>query len=83
MYPFTCARAVGAAPTATPSRAGEVNRGNTEARGSQSNAKTKTTKKQRGGAVSPGKTLAGDGLSSPGKTLAGAARPNANRASHP
>ena len=71
MYPFTCARAVGAAPTVTPSRTGEVNRGKTEAQDSQSNAKTKNAKKQRGEAVSPG------------KTLAGAARPNANRASHP
>ena len=70
MYPFTCARTVGAAPTTAPSRAGEVNQGKTEAQGSQSNAKTKNAKKQRGGAVSPGKTLAGDGLSSPGKTLA-------------
>ena len=83
MYPFTCARAVEAAPKATPSRAGEVNQGKTEAQDSQSNAKTKNAKKQRGRAVSPGKTLAGDCLSSPGKTLAGAARPNANRASHP
>ena len=46
-------------------------------------ALTKDAKKQRGGAVSPGKTLAGDGRSSPGKTLAGEARPNTNRASHP
>ena len=71
MYPFTCARAVGAAPTATPSKAGEVNQGKSKAQDGQSNAKTKDAKKQRGGAVSPG------------KTLAGAARPNANRASHP
>ena len=83
LYPFTCARTVGAAPTATPSRAGEVNRGKTEAQDSQSNAKTKDAKKQRGGTVSPCKTLAGDCLSSPDKTLAGAARPNTNRASHP
>ena len=75
MYPFTCARVVGAATTATPSRAGEVNQGKTEAQDSQSNAKTKNAKKQRGGAVSPDKTLAGDSLSNPGKTLAGAAHP--------
>src|SRR3954463_11407317 len=31
LYPFTCARAVGATPTATPSRAQEVSRGKTEA----------------------------------------------------
>ena len=59
MYPFTCARAVGAAPTITTSRTGEVNQGKTEAQDNQSNAKTKDAKKQRGGAVSPGKTLAG------------------------
>ena len=95
LYPFTCARTVGAAPTASPSRTGEVNRGKTEAQDSQSNAKAETTKEQRGGAgslgktlagdslSSPGKTLAGDSLSSPGKTLAGATRPNTNRASRP
>ena len=83
MYPFTYARAVRATPAVTPSRTGEVNQGKTKVQGSQSNAKTKNAKKQRGGAVSPGKTLAGDCLSSPGKTLAGAVRPNANRASHP
>ena len=44
LYPFTCARAVGAAPTATPSRAGEVNQGKTKAQDSQSNAKTKNAK---------------------------------------
>ena len=81
--PFTCARAVGAARTAAPSRVGEVNQGKTEAQDCQSNTKTKNAKKQRGGAVSPGKTLAGDDLSSPGKTLAGAAHPNTNKASHP
>ena len=59
LYPFTCARAVGAAPTAAPSRTGEVNRGETEAQDSQSNAKAKNTKKQRGEAGSPGRTLAG------------------------
>ena len=83
LYPFTCAWAVGAMPTVTPCRAGEVNQGKTKARGSQINAKTKDAKKQRGGAVSPGKTLVGDGLSRPRKTLAGAARPNTNRTSHP
>ena len=82
-YPFTCARTVGAAPTAAPSRRGEVNRGKIEAQDNQDNAKVKNAKKQRGGAFPPGKTLAGDGLSSPGKTLAGAARPNTNRVSHP
>ena len=55
LYPFTCARAVGAAPTATPSRAGEVNRGKTEAQDSQSNAKAENTKEQRDEAGFPGK----------------------------
>ena len=73
LYPFTCARTVGAAPTAAPSRTGEVNRGKTEAQDSQSNAKAKTTNKQRGEAGSPGKILAGGSLSGPGKTLVGAA----------
>ena len=53
----------------------EVSQGKTEAQDNQSNAKTKNAKRQRGGAVSPGKTLAGYCLRSPGKTLAGAARP--------
>ncbi|KAM3366033.1 hypothetical protein ACQJBY_015536 [Aegilops geniculata] len=44
LYPFTCARAVGAAPTATSSRTGEVSQGKTEAQDNQSNAKAKTTK---------------------------------------
>ena len=57
MYPFTCARAVRAAPAVTPSRTGEVSQGKTEAQDNQSNAKK--AKRQRGGAVSPGKTLAG------------------------
>ena len=81
LYPFTCARAVGAAPTVTPSRTGEVNQGKTEAQDSQSNAKTENAKKQRGEAGCPGKDLAGGSLNGPGKTLAGAARPNTNRAS--
>ena len=76
MYPFTYARAVGAAPAATPSKTGEVNQGKTEAQDSQGNAKAKNTKKQRGEAGSPGKNLAGGGLSGPCKTLAGAARPH-------
>ena len=59
LYPFTCARTVGAAPVATPSRTGEVNQGKTEAQDSQGNAKAKNTKKQRGKAGPPGKTLAG------------------------
>ena len=59
LYPFTCAREVGAAPKATPSRAGEVNQGKTKAQDSQSNAKTENAKRQRGGSVSPSKTLAG------------------------
>ena len=76
MYPFTCARIVGAAPAATPSRTGELNQGKTEAQDNQGNAKTKNTKKQRGEAGSPDKIFAGGSLSGPGKTLAGAARPH-------
>ena len=44
LYPFTCARAVGAAPTVTPRRTGEMSQGKTEAQDNQSNAKAKTTK---------------------------------------
>ena len=76
MYPFTYARTVGAAPAATPSRAGEVNRGKTKAQDGESNAKMKTAKKQIGEADSPGKILARGSLSGPGKTLAGVARPH-------
>ena len=68
--PLTCAWTVGAAPTAAPSRTGEVNQGKTEAQDDQDDAKTKNTKKKRGEASSPGKTLAGGSLSGPGKTLA-------------
>ena len=71
MYPFTCARAVGAAPTVIPSRTGEVSQGKTEAQDNQSNAKAKTTKSRGTKQVPPAR----GGLSSPGKTLAGAARP--------
>ena len=44
LYPFTYARAVGATPTTTPSRTGEVSQGKTEAQDNQSNAKAKTIK---------------------------------------
>ena len=44
LYPNTCARAVGAAPTVTPSRTGEVSQGKTKAQDNKSNAKAKTTK---------------------------------------
>ena len=44
LYPYTCARAVGAAPTVTPSRTGEVSQGKTKAQDNKSNAKAKTTK---------------------------------------
>ena len=59
LYPFTCARAVGATPTVTPSRTGEVSQGKTEARKEQNDAKTKTTKSKEDEADSPGKILAG------------------------
>ena len=72
--PFTCARAVRAAPTATPSRTREVSQGKIEAQDNQSNAKAKTTKSKGTKQVPPARPLSG-GLSGPGKTLAGTARP--------
>ena len=83
MYPFTYARTVGAAPTATLSRAGEGSRREAEAQDGQSNAKTKDTKEREGKVDSLGKILAGAGLRGPGKNLAGATCPNTNRASRP
>ena len=74
MYPFSCARAVSAAPTATPSRTREVSQGKIEAQGNQSNAKAKTTKSRGTKRVPPARPLPG-GLSGPRKTLAGTARP--------
>ena len=59
LYPFTCARTVGAAPTATLSRAGEGSRREAEAQDGQGNAKTKDTKEREGEVGSPGKALAG------------------------
>ena len=74
LYPFTCARAVGAAPTVAPSRTWEVSQGKTEAQDNQSNTKAKTTKSRGTKQVPPARPLPG-GLSGPGKTLAGTARP--------
>ena len=59
LYPFTCARAVRATPTATPSRTREVSQGKAEARKEQNDAKTKTTKSKGDEADSPGKILVG------------------------
>ena len=59
LYPYTCARAVGAAPTATPSRTGEVSQGKTEAQDNQSNAKAKTTKSRGTKQVPPARPLPG------------------------
>ena len=69
--PFTCARTVGAAPTATLSKAGEGSRREAEAQDGQGNAKTKGTKEGEGE------------VDYPGKNLSRAACPNTNRASHP
>ena len=44
LTPFTCARAVRAAPAATLNKAGEGSRRETEAQGKQSNAKTRSIK---------------------------------------
>ena len=59
LYPYTCARAVGAAPTVTLSRTGEVSQGKTEAQDDQSNAKTKTTKSRGTKQVPPARPLPG------------------------
>ena len=76
LYPFTCARAVRAAPTTTPSRAREVSQGKAEAQEKQNNAKTKTTKSKGDETdLPPAKSLPGGGFSKPGKTLAVVARP--------
>ena len=61
MYPFTCARAVGAARHGHTKQGRGGGQREAEA---QDNAKAKNTKKQR------------DGAGSPGKILAGAARPH-------
>ena len=68
LYPFTCARAVGAAPTVTPSRTGEVSQGRTEAQDNQRNAKAKTRKSTGTKQVPLARPLLG-------QPLAGAARP--------
>ena len=57
--PFTCARAVRAAPAATLSRAEEGSRREAGAQDGQGNAMTRNTKEQEGKVDSPGKALAG------------------------
>ena len=59
MYPYNCARAVGATGTTTLSKAREVSQGKAEAQEKQNDAKTKTTKSKGDEADSPGKILAG------------------------
>ena len=59
LYPFTCARAVGATPTTTPSRTGEVSQGKTEAQDNQSNVKAETTKSGGTKQVPPARPLPG------------------------
>ncbi|XBH68259.1 hypothetical protein VPH35_096472 [Triticum aestivum] len=59
LYPFTCARAVGAASTTTSSRTGEVSQGKTEAQDNQSNVKAKTTKSRGTKQVPPARPLPG------------------------
>ena len=59
LYPFTCARAVGAAPMVTPSRRGEVSQGKTEAQDNQSNAKAETTRSRGTNQAPPARPLPG------------------------
>ena len=59
LYPYTCARPVGAAPTVTLSRTGEVSQGKTEAQDEQSNANSKTTKSRGTKQVSTARPLPG------------------------
>ena len=73
--PFSCAWAVRAMPTATPSKMREVSQGKAEAQEKKNDAKTKTTKSKGDEADPPARSLPGGGFSKPGKTLAVAARP--------
>ena len=82
LYPFTCARAVGAVPTATPSRTGEVSQGKTEAQDNQSNAKAKTTKSRGTKQVPPARPLPGQ-PQQPWQDPCRGSLPHSNRASHP
>ena len=68
-YPFTCARTVGVAPTATL-RGGKPERSqrNKMVRG---NAKARNTRQQRGEVETPGKALAGAASAAPARTLPG------------
>ena len=59
LYPYTCGRVVGAAPTVTPSRTGEVSQGKTKAQDNKSNAKAKTTKSRGTKQVPPARPLPG------------------------
>ena len=57
--PFSCARAVRVAPTATPSRMREVSQGKIEAQDNRSNTKAKTTKSRGMKQVPPARPLPG------------------------
>ena len=70
LYPYTCARAVGAAPTAMLSRTGEVSQGKTEAQDNKSTAKVMTTESRGTKQVPPGRACRGSS-------------PHTNRVSHP
>ena len=76
LYPYTCARAVGAAPTVTPSRAGEVSQGKTEAQDNKSNAKAKTTKSRGTKQVPPARPLPGAASAAPARSLPGQLAPH-------
>ena len=82
LYPYTCARTVGAAPTVTPSRTGEVSQGKTEAHDNKSNAKAKTTKSRGTKQVPPARPLPGQPQQPPQDSCRGSS-PHTNKASHP
>ena len=83
LYPFTCARAVGAAPTAALSRAGEGTEEKPKHKMPKTTPRPRTQRSREVEQVPPAKPLLGGSLSSPGKTLAGEACPNTNRSSRP
>ena len=82
LYPYTCARVVGAAPTVTPSRTGEVSQGKTKAQDNKSNAKAKTTKSRGTKQVPPARPLPGQ-PQQPWQDPCRDSSPRTNRAGHP
>ena len=82
LYPYTCARAVGAAPTVTPSRTGEVSQGKTKAQDNQSNAKAETTRRRGTKQAPPARPLPGQ-PQQPRQDPCRDSSPRTNRAGHP